>query len=71
MVDFDVQDVPIEQQHTQERGAARRVGLDVPRLAVPEHRDLVDVEIHLSIVGEKGLANVSERQPHLSNQPER
>ena len=38
VLDFDVQAVPIKQQHTEERGAARRVGLDVPRLAVPAAR---------------------------------
>ena len=59
-LDFDVQVVPIEQQHPDERGAAHCVGLDVPRSAVPKHSDVVNVEIHLSVVGQKSLAHVSE-----------
>ena len=47
-LDFDVQVVPVEQQHTHERSAARSVGLDMSRLAVPENRNVVNVESHFS-----------------------
>ena len=47
-LDSDVQVVPFEQQHTHERSAARSVGLDMSRLAVPEIRIVVNVESHFS-----------------------
>ena len=59
-LDFDVQDVPIEQQHTQERSAASRVSLDVSRLAVPQNRNVVNAEAHFIIVGQKSSAFVSK-----------
>ena len=62
-LDFNGQAVLIEQRHPHERGAARRVGLDVSRLAVPEHGDIMNVEIHLSVIGRKCLAYVGEGQP--------
>ena len=47
-LDFDVQVVPVEQQHTHERSAARSVGLDMSRLAVPVNRNVVNVESYFS-----------------------
>ena len=47
-LDFDVQVVPVEQQHTHERIAARGAGLDMSRLAVPEIRIVVNVESRFS-----------------------
>ena len=50
-----------------ERGAARRVGLDMPRLTVPQNRNVVNVEAHFIIVGQKCPSYVSKWQPQLSH----
>ena len=60
---LDAQIMPVQEKQTHKRGAARRVGLDVPGLAVPEHGDVVNIEIDLSVACQKRLAHVSERQP--------
>ena len=64
---LDAQVMPVQQEHTHERGAARRVGLDMPRLTVPQNRNVVNVEAHFIIVGQKCPSYVSKWQPQLSH----
>ena len=64
---FNVQVMSIEQQHTHEWGAAGRVGLDMSRLAVPEHNHIVDIEAHNVIVCQERPAHVSKQQARVSN----
>ena len=63
---FDVQAVTIEQKHAHERSAARRIGLDVSRFAIPEHSHVVNIEIHLRVIGQQCLAHVGEGLPTVA-----
>ena len=62
--DFHVEAKAIEQQHTRKRCSIRRVGLNVSRLSVPEHRDAVDFEDILAAVGQDTRPRVRKTSPN-------
>ena len=49
---FDVQVVAVQEQHTHKRGAAQRVGLNVPWLTVPKRNDAMYTEADFGIVSQ-------------------
>ena len=62
VLDFDVQVMPTEQQHTHQGSAACRIGLDMSRLTVPQDRDVMHVEGHFIVVGQECPAYIGEGQ---------